>query len=178
MGKQGRQNVREDKAAAVDLLKEMIAGAESHIFSDFRGLDVGQMMELRSRLKEHDSTLKVVKNNFVRIAIKELGLPESIQMLVGPTAVTSTSADPGPVAKVLCEYGRDTSLAIKGGLIAGKEYTAENVESLSKLPSRDVLLALLLGAVQAPVRDLASVLSAVMQKLVRTLQAVADKKAE
>ncbi len=170
------KKIQQYKSEAVAKLKEDFAKAPDLILSDFRGLTFPQMIELRAKLREHGSSYKVVRNAFARIAMKEAGLPDVSSMLEGPTALAFLGKDPSPAAKVLVDFTRSAPLAIKGGVVSGKVFTAKEVEALSKLPGRLQLLASLMGTMNAPLMNLMYVMNGVSSKLVRTLAAVADKK--
>jgi len=168
--------VQQHKTDAVEALKSQFKDISTYIFTDYRGLSVEQISELRAKLREQQAQLKVVKNRFAKIALKELERPDVGDILNGPTAVALPSDEAGPVAKTLIEFAKDTSLEVKGGIIEGMVYDFAQVEAFSKLPTKLELISMLMSTMNAPVQNLALVLNAVPQKLVRTLQAVADKK--
>lgn len=169
--------VQQRNLDAVAALKAQIENYNDVIFANYRGLTVEQMSDLRTRLRGQQAVFKVVKNRFAKIALSQLERPDASDYLTGPTAFALAAEDPTAVAKTLLEFSRETPLTIKGGLIEGGVFSAEQVEAFSKLPGRNDLLAMLLGTMQAPVRNLAYALNGVTEKLVRTLQAVADQKA-
>lgn len=175
---QKTQKIQQYKSEAVAQLKEKITQAPSLIFTSYRGLNVAQITELRRSLRKQSATYKVVKNNYAKIALAELGMPFEEGFLTDPTAIAMTGADIGPVAKVLMEFSRESPLKVKGGLLEGRSLKSPEVEAISRLPGRRELLAMLLGTLNAPLRNLLYVMNAVSGKLVRTLQAVADQKAK
>lgn len=168
--------INEEKTGAVEELKKMFSTAADYIFTDYRGLTVSQITELRNKLREQHTSYRVVKNRVAKLALKDLGQPEVDELLTGPTAVALPAEESGPVAKILVEYGKDNPVAIKGGIIDGRVFNLEQMEAFSKLPTRDELIAKLMGTMNAPIQNLVYTLNAVPQKLVRVLQAVADKK--
>lgn len=170
------KKIQQYKTEAVTKLKESFTQTPDLIFSDFRGLTFPQMIELRNKLGEQGTTYKVVRNAFARIAMKEAGLPDASAMLEGPTALAFLGKDPSPAAKVMVDFTKNAPLTIKGGVVSGKLFSAKEIEALSKLPGRLQLLAMLMGTMNAPIRDFVYVLNAIPSKLVRTLAAVADKK--
>lgn len=170
--------INEDKTGAVGYLKEMFQQSSDYIFADYRGLTVAQITELRSRLREQNTTFRVIKNRFAKIALKDLEQPEINDILVGPTAVALPKDESGPAAKILVEFGRENPVEIKGGIINGRVFDMKQVEEFSKLPTRLELIAKLMGTMNAPIQNFVYTLNAVPQKLVRVLQAVADKKKE
>ncbi|MBN2657936.1 MAG: 50S ribosomal protein L10 [Spirochaetales bacterium] len=159
--------VQQSKIDAVKSLKEAFGEANDFIFADFRGINVEKVTELRRKLREGDAELKVVKNNYAKIAFRELDHPEVAEFLVGPTAVAMIKGEAGQAAKTLVEFEGDTPLKLKSGLIGGELYDLEKIVAFSKLPTKKELIQMLLFAIQGTTT-----------KLVRTLQAVADKKAE
>ncbi|MDC7125736.1 MAG: 50S ribosomal protein L10 [Spirochaetales bacterium] len=168
--------IQPEKVAAINALKEEFGGVDNFIFTDYRGLTVEQISELRGKLKESGSTYKVVKNRFAKIALKELDKPEVGDMLVGPTAVVVSGDEASSAAKELFAFAKDTPVEIKGGLIGSDVFDKSQMEAFSKLPSKQELIAKLLGTMNAPIQNFVYVLNAVPEKFVRTLQAVADSK--
>jgi large subunit ribosomal protein L10 len=174
-GRGGVKKIQQYKSEAVTKLKEQFTAAPDLIFSDFRGMTFPQMIELRARLTEKGTAYRVVRNSFARIAMKEAGLPDASAMLDGPTALAFLGADPSPAARVMVEFTRAAPLHIKGGVISGRIYDIREIEALSKLPGRKQLLAILMGTMNAPVRNMMYAMNGVASKLVRTLAAVAEK---
>jgi large subunit ribosomal protein L10 len=170
------KKIQQYKTDAVNKLKEHFAAAPDLIFSDFRGLTFPQMIELRSKLTEKGTSYRVVRNTFAKIAMKEPGLPDASSWLEGPTALAFLGADPSPAAKIMLDFTKAAPLKIKGGVISGKLFSATEVEALSRLPGRKELLAILMGTINAPLRNMMSAMNGVASKLVRTLAAVAEQK--
>ncbi len=170
--------VQQAKIEAVADLKGTFDGVKDFIFTDYRGLTVEQITELRKKLREEKAVYKVVKNRFAKIALKELKHPDVGKNLIGPTAVTLSVGDAGAVAKILFDFSKDSPMKVKGALIDGNVFDEAQVDAFSKLPSRLELIARLLGTMQAPVQNTVYILNAIPTKLVRTLAAVAEKKGE
>ncbi len=168
--------INDRKREAVGRIKESLGGARDIIFTDYRGLSVQQITDLRGKLRDSRTIYKVVKNDYTRIAMQQLGLPDASSLLSGPTALALVGADVGPVAKVILDFTRDSPLQLKGALVGGRLFGAKDVEALSRLPGRETLIAMLMGTMKAPLQNLVYVMSGVTSKLVRTLAAVADKK--
>jgi len=164
------------KVEAVSVIKEALSETPNVYFADYRGLSVTQMGELRGQLRDSECRFAVVKNRYAKIALQELGLDEVTPLLEGPTALALVKGDVSAVSKTLVEFGKDAPLEVKGGYIEGKALSLEDVVVLSKLPSRNDLFAMLLGAVNGPVRNLGYAMSAVLQGLGRVMQAVAEQK--
>jgi large subunit ribosomal protein L10 len=169
------RKIQKPKIEAVDKLKGQFSAAPDLIFSDFRGMTFPQMTELRAKLTEKGTAYRVVRNSLARIAMKEVGLPDASTWLEGPTALAFLGKDPSPAAKVMMDFTKLAPLTIKGGVISGKLFSAKEVEALSRLPGRNDLIAMLMGTMNAPLRNMMYAMNGVASKLVRTLAAVADK---
>lgn len=177
MAEEYQVKIQQPKVDAIRALKEEFSAVADYIFTNYRGLTVEQITELRRRLREENAAYKVVKNRFAKIALDELEMPAVDDQLKGPTAVAlPKGGDSGPVAKILVEFAKDAPMEIKGGILNGNIFNAQQIEAFSKLPTRDELLASLMGTMRAPIQNVVYVLNAVPTKLVRTLQAVADAK--
>jgi large subunit ribosomal protein L10 len=168
--------INEVKTGAVEELKELFKQSSDYIFTDYRGLSVAQITELRNKLREQHTAFRVVKNRFAKIALKDMGKPEVEELLIGPTAVALPAQEAGPATKILVDFGKDHSVEIKGGIIDGRVFDVKQMEAFSRLPTRLELIAQLMGTMNAPLQNFVYTLNAVPQKLVRVLQAVADKK--
>lgn len=168
--------INERKKEAVGRIKETLEGARDIIFTDYRGLTVQQITALRGKLRETATAYKVVKNDYARIAMQQLGLPDASSLLTGPTALALVGRDVGPVARVILDFTKDSPLQLKGALVDGRLFGAGDVVALSRLPGRETLIAMLMGTMKAPLQNLVYVINGVTSKLVRTLAAVAEKK--
>jgi large subunit ribosomal protein L10 len=172
------KKIQPAKSEAVKKLKEQLGISPDFIFSDFRGLTFPQMTELRAKLAEKKAVYRVVRNSTARFAVRDAGLPDASGLLVGPTGLAFLGKDPGAATKVLMDFAKGAPLQIKGGIIGGKMIGIKEIEALSKLPSRNELLAMLMGTMNAPVRNAMYVMNGIASKLVLTLSAFADKKKE
>ncbi len=170
------QRINEYKTNAVQAVKTIIENAKDLIFTEYRGMTVAQITELRKKLRTEEARYKVVKNNFMNLALKELGKPDMSGVLKGPTGVTFVTRDAGPVAKILVDFSKEAPLVLKGGIIEGKEFNKDGVLAFSRMPSRKELYAAMLSSLKAPASNFVFVLNGVISKLVRTLKAVGDKK--
>jgi len=172
------KKIQENKTKAIAELKETLSAAQDFIFTDYRGLTVEQITNLRKLLRDKDVEYKVVKNNFAIIAFQQLSTPDVSAYLTGPTAVAITPRDTNEVAKILFDFLKETpALQVKGALVAGSVYDAAKTEAFSKLPGRLELISMLMSVMNGPARNLAAALNDVPSRLVRTIKAVADKKA-
>ena len=170
------QKIQPYKTEGIRKIKELIESSTDVIFTDFRGLNVAQITELRRSLQEREAEYRVVKNSYARLALRELGFPFEEDFLIDPTALALAKADIGPITKVLFDFTRDSTLKIKGGLVEGRVVSSEQVEAISRLPARNDLYAILMGTMNAPLTNLVYATSGIATKLVRTLQAVAESK--
>ena len=172
------KKIQENKTKAIGELKDSFSIAHDYIFTDYRGLTVEQITALRKLLRAKEVEYKVVKNNFARIAFEQLSTPDVSNYLVGPTAVAITPKDANEVAKIFYDFLKETpALKVKGSLISGTVYDAAQTEAFSRLPGRLELISMLMSVINAPARNLAAALNDIPSRLVRTVKAVADKKA-
>jgi large subunit ribosomal protein L10 len=175
--KQEKIDKKAEKAATVAEITTRLKASSTAVLADYRGMTVGQMRELRSKLRDGNIEMMVVKNTLARRAAKAAGYEPLSAELVGPIAMLFAADDVSAPARILNDYIRaNRKMVIKGGLLEGQVIPADVVTELADLPSREVLLSRLLGAMQAPLSSLASVLQAPMSKLARTLDAVRIKK--
>lgn len=168
---------RDEKVAVVAELSAKLANAKFAVVSDYRGLTVPVISQLRRELKQQNAEIQVAKNTLLRIAIKGTPFEPLDPYLVGTTAVTLASEDPVAPAKVLVDFIKaNPKLEIKKAVLDGKLLTADDLTALSKLPGKDELRAQLLGVLLAVPTSFVRVLSAVPQKALYALQAIKDKK--
>jgi len=173
------KKIQDNKTKAIGELKNTLSGANDYIFTDYRGLNVEQITNLRKQLRAKDVRYKVIKNNFARIAFEQLSTPDLSNYLTGPTAVAITPKDPNEVAKIFYDFLKEVpALQVKGALIGNTVYNAAQTEAFSKLPGRLELISMLMSVMNGPARNLAAALNDVPARLVRTVKAIADKKAE
>jgi len=168
---------RKEKELEVVKLADKFKKAKALIFAGYRGLKVSEMTELRSKLRKTASAMKVVKNRLVKRVLEQEGLKDLEKYLVEPTAIATSDSDAASVAKVLVEFAKDHDrLKLKGGYLEGKVMGFKELDMLAKLPSREVLLSRALASMNAPATNLALVLAALPQKLVRAINAIKEKK--
>lgn len=177
-------NPRADKVAVVNEVKERFTSSSAVLLTEYRGLNVSALAELRRSLREAGCDYKVYKNTLVRLAVKDAGLEIDDDMLVGPTALAfvgegadGAPGDPVPVAKALSEFAKShPDLVVKGGVMDDRALSADEAKRLANIESRDVLLARLAGGFAAPMQQFAGLLEAVPRKLAYGMQALIDKK--
>lgn len=160
---------RPDKAAAVDELKEKFSSADAVVLTEYRGLTVANLKDLRRSLGE-DATYAVSKNTLTTIAAREAGIEGLDEQLVGPTALTFVNGDIASVAKGLRDFAKaNPLLVIKGGVMDGRVLNADEVKKLADLESREVLLAKLAGGMQANLQRAVFMLAAPLSQAARAL---------
>lgn len=174
--------VTSEKQAIVADLKERLTTAKGAVLTSYKGLTVAQDTELRRALREAGVSYHVVKNTLTRIAAKEAGLDELAEHLEGTTALAVSTEDAVAPAKVISEFIKknkldDTeALVVKAGLVDGKVIDVQEVKALASLPSREVLIAKLLGSMQAPISGTVNVLQGVIRNAVYVLEAIRQQK--
>jgi large subunit ribosomal protein L10 len=167
---------KDQKAAVVDEIAEQFRSAEAVFAVDYRGISVAQAAELRERLRDADSRFRVVKNSLTERAADKAGMESIKPMLAGPTALTFVSGDAATAAKALNDAARAMQLLdFKGGMLGDSLLSADDVRSIARLPSRDVLVAQLVGTIAAPLSGLARTLNALVGGLAIQLQAMVDQ---
>lgn len=160
--------VLEQKKEAVAGLIEKLKTAQAGVLVDYRGLTVSEDTELRAKLREAGVEYKVVKNTLTRFAAKEVGFDELDEVLNGPTSLALGFDDPVAPAKIISDFAKQNeNLEIKAGFLDGKVISLDEVKQLANTPSRDTLIAKIMGSLNAPVSN-----------LVRTLQALVDNGVE
>jgi large subunit ribosomal protein L10 len=168
---------REQKAATIDALAADIQASEAIFAVDYRGITVAQVAELRSKLRDGDATFKVVKNSLTERAADQVGTPALKDFLSGPTALTFVRGDAAMAAKAIADYARTTQLLpFKGGVMDGELLDANQIRSISKLPSREVLYGQLVGVVASPISGLVRSLGGLIGGLAVALGQVQAKK--
>lgn len=169
---------RPDKVAVVDDVRQGLTESTATVLTEYRGLSVDDLAELRARLRATDASYRVVKNTLTRLAVRDVGFDIPDTMLVGPTAITFCVGDPVAVAKVLRAFSREhPQLVIKGGVLDGRLLDADETNKLADLESREELLAKLAGMMQAVVAQPARLAQASLTKFVRLLAALQEKRA-
>ena len=164
---------REKKAQIIDELQQVFSECRVGIFTDYRGLSVVEMSDLRRSLRNSDIKYRVVKNTLARFAVERAGKNELVSFFEGPVAIAFGYGDITEPARILAEYIRDskTSLSIRGGFLGDRVLTPGDVETLATLPSREILLGKLLAGMQSPVITLISCLANPLRGVIGVLQA-------
>lgn len=164
------------KEAVVAEVVEKLGASQGVVLTDYRGLNVAEVTELRSKLREAGVEFKVLKNTLTRRAANEVGIEGLDPYLEGPTAIAFGVNDPVSPAKILAEFAKaHKNLEIKAGILEGKVIDIEGVKALADLPSREELLAKALAGMQSPLYGFAGVLQANLRNLVYVLNAIKEK---
>jgi len=167
---------RAEKVAVVTEVKERLGRADAALLTEYRGLNVAAMAELRRALRAAGGEYKIYKNTLARLGARSAGIDSLDELLVGPTAIAFVEGDAAAVAKALRDYSRtNPALIVKGGLLGDKLLSAGEVTALADLPNREVLLAQLAGALQAPIAQFASLLAALPRNFAYGLKAYIDQ---
>lgn len=167
---------RDQKAAVVDEIADQIQGAAAVFAVDYRGISVSDVAELRAKLRDADTRFRVVKNSLSELAADKAGAESLKPLLEGPTALALVHGDAALAAKALNDTARALGiLEFKGGLMDGGALTGDEIRSIARLPSRDVLNAQLVGTIAAPLSGLVRGLNALIGGLAIQLQAIADQ---
>lgn len=168
---------RPDKAAAVAELAELFRGSSAVLLTEYRGLSVSKLKDLRRSLSG-TATYAVAKNTLASIAAREAGLGEIAELLTGPIALTFVSGEPPVAAKALKDFAKaNPQLVIRGGVLEGRVLSADDVIKLAELESREVLLAKAAGVLKASLFQAAYLFTAPASKAVRTIEALREKQA-
>ncbi|AMA74462.1 MULTISPECIES: 50S ribosomal protein L10 [Aneurinibacillus] len=158
-------SVREEKVQIVNEIVEKLRNSKSTVVTDYRGLNVAQVTELRKKCREAGVEFKVYKNTLTRRATAEVGLTDLDEVLTGPTAIAFSLEDEITAAKVLADFAKENeALEIKGGVMEGKVLSVDEVKAIASLPNREGLLSMLLSVLQAPIRNFALAVKAVSEQ--------------
>jgi len=164
---------RKRKEELVESYAERLGRCQMAIWADYRGLNMGRFEDLRRRLRQVGAETMVVKNTLLRIALDQSSLPTAGQLMEGPNAIVFVYDDLASAARVVTAFARENEQAfkIKGGVLGGQVVDAGQVADLENLPTREVLLAQVVGGMSAPISGLVGTLSAVMRGLLNVLNA-------
>ncbi len=168
----------QEKKDKVKQIRKWFEKSDSLLVLHYKGLKVSEANELRTRVGEMDSELRVLKNTLTRIALAETSEEGLSQLMEGPVAVVFVKEDPAPVARAIREFARGRKdFFLLGGMLEGRVMSGKEVEAFALLPPREVLLAQVAGALQAPLSSFASLTVAPLRKALGLFQALADKMA-
>ena len=167
---------RPEKVAQVESIEASIKDARSIVLSDLTGLDVAKVTELRRRCRQQGVELKVVKNTLARRGVQNTAAAGLARYFEGPTAIAVSRETENAAAKVLAKFAEEHELPkFKAGFVDGAVLDAKTVTALSKLPTRNELMAQLLGGIQGPARNLVSVMQGPLRSLASVLKQASEK---
>jgi large subunit ribosomal protein L10 len=167
---------REQKAAVIDEIAAEIEASQAVYAVDYRGMSVPQAADIRTKLYENDTSFRVVKNSLTERAADKAGAAELKELLQGPTALVFVRGDAAAAAKVINDFARATELApFKGGMLNGETLDASQIQSIARLPTRDVLYGQLVGLIASPITGLARGLNALLSGVAIALGQVQAK---
>jgi len=167
---------RERKVELLDIYRSQVTKSSALVFTNFRGLSVANLQSLRTRLGETNTGFMVVKNSLLGIALKENGLPAPESLLSGPNAVAFVGEDIGRSVKSILDWIKAEKIGeVSGALLGNSVLDAKNAEALADLPSKEQVLAQVLGAINAPASSLARLLNAPSASLARVINAHAEQ---
>jgi len=163
------QKIQSAKTAAIEEAKKTFADYNNFIFADYRGMTVEQITQLRKKLREQNAVLKVVKNNFARIAFESMDINNVADLLKGPTVVAMTTEEANVVAKTIFDFANEVGkenpvLTVKGACVEKEIFDAAKIEAYSKVPGKKELIAMLMSAINGPARQLAATIKAYAEK--------------
>ncbi len=170
-------NPRADKVAVVDEVRSRLADADGAVLTEYRGLTVAELAELRQGLSAAGGDYKIYKNTLVKLAVADGPQAPITDLLTGPTAIAFVKGDVSAVAKTLRDFARaNPNLVVKGGMVGAGVLSASDINVLADLPPRDTLLAQLAGALAAPLQQLAGLVQALPRNLAYGLSALIDQR--
>ena len=163
------QKIQSAKTAAIEEAKKTFADYNNFIFADYRGMTVEQITQLRKKLREQNAVLKVVKNNFARIAFESMDINNVADLLKGPTVVAMTTEEANVVAKTIFDFANEVGkenpvLTVKGACVEKEIFDAAKIEAYSNVPGKKELIAMLMSAINGPARQLAATIKAYAEK--------------
>jgi len=168
---------RPEKVAVVEEIRTKLAEADAAVLTEYRGLTVPELAALRATLRGSGTEYKVFKNTLARRAVADSGLDDLASMFEGPVAIAFVRGDAASAAKALRDFGRtNPALVVKGGLLGERPITSVEIEALAELPARDVLLATVAGAFQAPLTKAAGLFQAFTRNFAYGIQALIDQR--
>ena len=174
--------LRPEKQQLVEELSDKLSRAKAFFLTDYSGLNVEKISDLRRRFRSKSVEYFVVKNKLTRLALKNIGIDTLDDSLIGPTAIAFSYEDPAAPAKIISEFVKEfrevEKPTIKIGMVENEVLTTEQMVELINLPTREVLISMVLSGINGPLSGLVGSLNGVLSKLVLTLKALEEKKAE
>jgi large subunit ribosomal protein L10 len=169
--------VRPEKTAVVEEIQSKLGEADAALLTDYRGLGVRALADLRGALRPVNTEYKVFKNTLARLAVREAGLTDLLPLFEGPVAIAFVHGDVVPAAKALRDFGRtNPELVVKGGLLGTRPLTVADITALADIPPRDQLLGMLAGGFQAPLTKAAGLFQAFTRNFAYGVKALIDQR--
>jgi large subunit ribosomal protein L10 len=176
MSESYQAKVRPEKVAVVEEIKEELDSSPAVVLTEYRGLTVNELKELRAQLLRTETAYKVIKNTLARRAAAEAGLGELEQIFTGPTAVAWVKGDPVAAAKIIATFAKDhPALVVKGGVLDGRVMSADEAQGLATVDSLDVSRAKIVGLLTAALRQIVFTLESPIQRMMYVLQEFAKR---
>lgn len=169
------------KELQISDMRALVASSKATVLTEYRGLTVAEITNLRRKLREQNAEYHIVKNTLFKIALGDQLTPGLEELLKGPTAIVFIKEEFVAPTKTVLDFIRETKkteVKVKGGYFEGNIYNPEQVVAISKLPSREQLVASVVGSINAPLSEFVGTLDGIISSFVRTIQAIADQKAE
>jgi len=167
--------VRPEKVAVVEEIRDELGSSPAVVLTEYRGLTVNELKELRSQLLRTETAYKVIKNTLARRAANDAGLGELEQVFTGPTAVAWVKGDPVAAAKVIATFAKDhPALIVKGGVLDGRVMSADEAQGLATVDSLDVSRAKIVGLLTAALQQIVFTLEAPIQRMMYVLQQIGE----
>lgn len=168
---------RPEKVAVVEEIQQKLDDADAAVLTEYRGLSVGELAELRAALRPASTEYKVFKNSLARRAVEAAGRDDLVDLLEGPVAFAFVRGDAAAAAKAIDDFAGDhEALVVKGGLLDGKLLEPADIKALAKLPTRDVMLGTIAGAMKAPLTKAAGLFGSFPREMAQLTQALVDKR--
>lgn len=170
-------------AISAEKKQELVAGyvedlsrSQAVILTDYRGLSVANLQQLRGRLRQSGAKYVVVKNTLIRLALQQLNMPVPEELLEGPVGIGFCFDETQAIAKLLLDFAKESKiLQVKGGIMEGRVLSAEDITALTTMPPREVILAQVLGTIQAPSSRVVGAVTGVMRNILYVLKAHVEK---
>jgi large subunit ribosomal protein L10 len=173
------ERILQKKIEAVNQLAEKIKEAKTVVIADYKGVTVEEDTEMRTAMRKSGVEYRVVKNNLIKLALEKNDITELEEYLKGPTAIAMSTEDVIAPAKILTEYSKKhKKIQLKAGIVEGKVFSAEELNAIAELPSKEELIAKVVGGMKSPLYGLVNVLNGNIRGLVVALNAIAEQKKE
>lgn len=158
--------------------KELFSQYKDFVFTEYSGINVEKITDIRRKIKEKDAAYKIIKNTISSRVFTEMGIADTKKQLLGPVAITCVKDNLNEVCKLILDFTKDTVLKVKGGISDKVVVDTAYLEEIAKLPGKKELIAMLMSTLNAPLTNFVGTLSGIVSNLILTIKAVGDKKEE